>query len=149
MQGRRSYPEEIPALLLFGLLDQDACWEWRGPRAGGYGQYGASKWYVHRLIYGALYGPVDPELDLDHLCRNRACVNPRHLEPVTRRENLARGSIPNGSKTHCKWGHPFDEANTRTNANGSRSCRTCDRLRAHEKRFRQDRAAFRAAVLAW
>lgn len=78
------------------------CWEWTAAigQTGGYGKYslplndGSGKGryvYAHRYAYEILVGPVDESLDLDHLCRNRKCVNPDHLEPVTRRENLRRG----------------------------------------------------------
>lgn len=72
-----------------------ACWEWTGARNGnGYGRVHVRPGklaYAHRAVYALLVGPIPAGLDLDHLCRNRSCVNPLHLEPVTRGENLLRG----------------------------------------------------------
>lgn len=83
---------------------------------------------AHRAAYELVHGPVAQDLDLDHLCRNRACVNPAHLEPVSRQENLLRGdTIPAAyaRRTHCKHGHLYDEANTRVDERGGRRCRAC------------------------
>ena len=114
------------------------CWIWTGASWKGYGitstGYKADgnqrQVMAHRLMYELLIGPIAPGLDLDHLCRNPPCVNPAHLEPVTRRENLLRGigiTATNAAKTHCVNGHPFDEANTYICSNGTRKCRECSR----------------------
>lgn len=71
-------------------IQADECWVWRGCRDGdGYGSFQRRK--AHRVFYEAFVGPVPPHLQIDHLCRNRACVNPDHLEPVTLHENVRRG----------------------------------------------------------
>lgn len=112
---------------------ETGCWLWQGyVTVHGYGQF----WNGDRLVgahvfgYEAHKGPVPDGLDLDHLCRVRRCVNPDHLEAVTRRENLLRGlTIPaaKAAQTHCEHGHEFTEANTYRGANGKRSCRICRR----------------------
>lgn len=108
------------------------CWEWTAHRSGnGYGQFWNGERLVaaHRFSYELLIGPIPYGLTLDHLCRNRGCVNPWHVEPITGRDNTLRGisfSAINAAKTHCINGHPFFGDNLRVTANGYRRCRTCD-----------------------
>jgi hypothetical protein len=99
---------------------------------------------AHRVSYEAAKGPVPDGLQLDHLCRNRACCNPDHLEPVTRSENAKRGLTGNHMKallaeTHCKRGHEFTPENTYRQSNGARECRACKR--ASRQRSRQGESA--------
>src|SRR5579872_16426 len=117
------------------------CWLWSGCiLKNGYGQFWLNdkNWKAHRVSYLLFKGRLIEGLVIDHLCRNRACVNPDHLELVTHRTNLLRGETLNAkelNQTHCKRGHPFDDGNTYVDPSGSRSCRTC--LRAKYKAYRQ------------
>lgn len=119
--------------LSLAALPRDNCLNWPGYLDScGYG-----KWLgrpAHRVVYEAVVGAVPPGLELDHRCRNRACVNPAHLEPVTHAENMARSSV--ATKKTCKNGHPFDDANTYNRPRGGRDCRACgvDRTRRYIQR---------------
>jgi HNH endonuclease len=102
--------------------------------AAGYGRisWQGKNCLAHRVAYEVLVAPIPEGLTVDHLCRNRACVNVDHLEPVTQGENVRRGTNPfaiNAAKTHCKRGHEFTEANTRVSKAGNRNCITCLEMR--------------------
>lgn len=116
----------------------DGCWAWRGVRnSNGYGLFriDGRSFPVHRAAYELLVGPIPSGLEIDHLCFRRDCVNPAHLEPVTHAENTRRGRHnQNHGKPACHRGHPFDEANTYTDARGNRACRRCQR--DHKRRYR-------------
>lgn len=117
------------------------CWISDRAEAGkGYTKLGINgvTMLTHRVAYQAWRGPIPDGLIIDHLCRNRACCNPSHLEPVTYRENLMRGETLTASEaaqTHCKRGHAFDAANTyyRPDRHG-RICRTCSADAARRRR---------------
>ena len=119
------------------------CWEWLGAKARGYGHFNAGdKRYTsaHRWAFETLRGTIPDGLQLDHLCRNRSCVNPDHLEPVTQEENIRRGygiSAANAEKTHCPQGHPYNEANTYRPKRGGRQCKECSRMRTRESRLQK------------
>ena len=91
---------------------ESGCWEFQGARSKGYGRVwnGKRMMPAHRVVFEAVAGPIPDGLQADHLCRNRACCNPRHIDLVTSRENTLRGYGPtaqNSRKTHCKNGHPL------------------------------------------
>ena len=120
----------------------DECWEWTGQV--GHHRYGTlydtdrkRHNVAHRISYELFVGSIPKGLTIDHLCRNRRCVNPAHLEAVTMRENVLRSDGPtaiNARKTHCLNGHPYDEENTLVSARGGRDCRTCRRERQRRQR---------------
>ena len=122
--------------------DLGPCWIWRGsPNFGGYGFF--EDRMAHRWAYEHFVGPIPTDLTLDHLCRNRPCVNTSHLEPVTLRENILRGngsSAHHARQTHCIHGHPFDEPNTciwQRNGQPERVCRACRNERLRQIRARK------------
>jgi HNH endonuclease len=114
------------------VAGDDECWLWQATiNYKGYGQvgvFGVVK-AAHRVAYLLNGGVIPDGLQIDHLCRVRSCVNPRHLEPVSQYENQIRSPISmvstNIAKTHCPHGHPYDDANTHITTKGGRSCRTC------------------------
>lgn len=103
------------------------CWVWTGGKTkDGYGRVRICdrNFVSHRVSYEWANGAIPEGLELDHLCRNKACVNPEHLEPVTRVENQRRRAA---IITHCPAGHEYDERNTYVSASGHRFCRECGR----------------------
>lgn len=111
----------------------DECWEWTGARAPqGYGQIRTAgdgpTVGAHRAVYEDRVGPIPEGLHLDHLCRNRECVNPAHLEPVTNKENNHRGLA--GPREQCPQGHSYSEHGYALPSRHGRGCRKCDTARA-------------------
>jgi hypothetical protein len=106
------------------------CWLWSGPHnPEGYGRLYAAgaQHYAHRLAYELLVGPIPEGLEIDHLCQNPGCCNPKHLEPVTHAENQRR--IAERTTACRRMGHDWtDPRNVRTRKNGRRYCAECDRI---------------------
>lgn len=111
------------------------CWEWKGQiDPNGYSKLGSL--YAHVISYELHVEKKKKGMDLDHLCRNRSCVNPKHLEQVTRRVNVLRGigvTAINAKKTHCVRGHEFSKENTRIYYGTNRWCIACERIRDRKK----------------
>ena len=126
-------PGEVPDRFLDKILVGDGCWEWQGSRLGvsDYGRFDHEM--AHRVSYEYFVGPIPDGLTLDHLCRNRPCVRPSHLEPVTMQENILRGLAPsadNARKIFCIRGHPLFGANLYVTPDGRRQCRICRGMRS-------------------
>ena len=121
------------------LWEGTHCWGWTAfYGAHGYGQvrWNGTTRRSHRVAYELLRGPIPTGLTLDHLCRNRLCVRPLHLEPVTNKENILRGdglTARQARQTHCMYGHLFDEANTQIDYRGGRRCRTCRQAQGRQR----------------
>lgn len=126
--------------------DLGSCWLWtRCLSRAGYGQirlHGATQ-YTHRWAYTQLVGPIPEGLELDHLCRNFACMNPSHLEAVTHKENMVRAQ----QKIVCCRGHTYDQANTWMSRYGHRQCKACNRER-HLRYYREGRYPRRSRAQA-
>lgn len=133
--------QTVPAhvRVLDRIENRGDCWFYTGRKDDkGYGRvtvYPEKERMAHRVMYEALVGPIPPGLFIDHLCRNRWCVNPSHMETVTHAENVKRGYW---GKNHCKHGHLYDEQNTRWGRARKgpgkpwrqvRFCRQCERER--------------------
>lgn len=139
--------EEIMARLTpavnFLADPQGGCWEWTRPvNSWGYGQTTANgkRKAIHRLVYELFFGEL-PEFNgdgdsivIDHICRNKICVNPMHLQAITHTENAVLGRLRN---THCPHGHAFEGENLRITPQGWRKCRTCERSDNQRSRDRR------------
>jgi hypothetical protein len=125
-------PGRPPEARFWQNVDKDApngCWQWKGGvTSRGYGEIKVPKRTpVHRYAYELLVGPIPDGLHLDHLCRNTACVNPDHLEPVTCRENVLRG-LRGLRETQCRHGHELTRDTVYYNRETNRlACLTCKR----------------------
>lgn len=148
---RRTRAEVINRLAANFVIDDEGCWVWQGSLTNA--GYGRMSWKAdghvsvpgaHRVVLAAIGDEMPSGLVVDHLCRNRACINPDHLEMVSQRENVMRSPIAygaiNAAKTHCANGHPYSDENTRRyyglggRKTWVRICKTCDTERQLRRR---------------
>jgi hypothetical protein len=143
--------EESQVTRFWSKVDQKGeCWAWKGAKGfDGYGHFwlgmeehrktGHFLIQAHRYAFLLIRGSIPDNLTLDHLCRNRSCVNPKHLEPVTQRENVMRGeglTAIQSKQTLCHKGHQFNDENTYI-WHGMRHCRACGRERQAAYKLRK------------
>lgn len=130
------------------MIPFHTCYEWTGSlNKHGYGRFWLGRVnhyvYAHRFSYELFHGRIPAGLEIDHLCRNHACVNPNHLEAVTHLVNMLRGS--NAIKTCCPNGHPYD----RVDSKGARCCGRCKSAYDRRRYKRQKAGTWKRTRLQW
>lgn len=135
-------PFDLDWLMRWAIPEPNSgCYLWTGAYVGdGYGTVTVRRrtWPAHRLSYTLAKGDIPFGFDVDHTCKVTSCINPDHLEAVTRQVNVLRSSAPAAARarfaamTHCKRGHEFTAKNTRLSKDGFRVCRVCERSRWEE-----------------
>ena len=139
--------DDLKRFIKYIKIVPTGCWEWQGAidKRDGYGYFTLRKLeYAHRSSYKLFKGEIETGKQIDHLCRNRPCVNPDHLEVVTPRQNTLRSPITiasiNRRKTHCRREHEYTPLNTKIiKSTGERRCRICERI--NKNNFRKRRKA--------
>jgi hypothetical protein len=142
MRSTISGRQQMPWLLSFleSVPDSNKCWPWAGQiNAAGYGVAGGP--LAHRKVYEVFYRPIPEGLQLDHLCKNTRCVNPKHLRVIAPDIHGSLSSKYQG-RTHCSRGHAYTAENTRwrqppDQTNPSRECLTCKREGERARRARR------------
>lgn len=136
---------QLPAHLASRLIEAPGpmatpCWQWTAwKNTGGYGiaYVGGRAFRCHRLAYEAAVEPIPADMTIDHLCRNRACANPAHMEVVTAAENVRRAAAhrkPPLPKTHCPQGHELSGWNLYVTPQRFRACKTCKNADSRRRR---------------
>lgn len=122
----------------------DECWDWNSSLGStGYGAFTTGRVrgytsYAHRMAYIPTKGDPGSDMTIDHLCHNKKCCNPAHLEAVPQAEN-ARRAVKDGlrvyvKRTHCKRGHEFTDDNVYRGTNGAPICKKCQKIRDGRRR---------------
>lgn len=145
--------EDISATTIRQLVEHISpkgdCIIWKGSTRDGYGRikFKGKQTQVHRWFYQIMYGKIPGKLDIDHLCRNRACLKLEHLDPVSRKDNRGRGLL-GVLKTHCANGHPWNKENTevRLSEGGIRRCSICRRISERRHYIRQKAQGYKRPV---
>lgn len=152
----KNIPKEIVSKALTNFtIGEGGCMVWAGNLSkNGYGKMslGGESLLVHRVSYEHSVGPIEIGMVIDHLCRNRACINPDHLDQCTIGENVMRGDTigaRNKAATHCKRGHEFTEANTVYLTRGGRVCKTCAYAANKKVRDAKDKSEIAAKHREW
>ena len=126
--------------------EEKPCWIWTGAGKGAEESYGAYRFkgkshLVHRISYLMFRGPIPGNLNIDHLCHNRRCFNPDHLEPVTQQENISRGrGNDNSRKKFCPNGHLFNRSYQTPQGDIKRVCDICHRQRGKKLYWERKRS---------
>ena len=157
--GPKAMPMIDRFIASFSVDEKTGYWLWhKAINDSGYALISVSHSVMiraHRFSYEHFVGKIPEGLDIDHICRVRNCVNPKHLRPLTHRDNILCGKnvmATNSQKTHCPKGHPYNAENTAMRRLSGRNhpfrrCKVCDRERAAEKRSKLQLPAFIEALL--
>jgi hypothetical protein len=138
----------VPKLTLYikhTITNINGCILWTGAREkSGYGNidYQKKRYKAHRFAYEIFIGPIPKNKELDHICRNKSCVNPEHLRAVTHQENMLNSAYMDraNARTHCKNGHELAIFGYRSRTNSKR-CKGCDKLNNEKRRQRERRSS--------